>query len=186
MDEVAVLAANALVSSCLNYFRSLSSFNICHAQTAVYSNTLARIVTSCNRNSKLSAVLKELHWSPVKFHCFFKTATLVYKFLHSCHASYFSAVLSINCGRCGTRYISPDKRFLVVAQYYQSVHISKKHFDHSFSFDASTVWNDLPDNVCSAPTPAHFRRRLKSYPLTKGLAYKRSDVCDVDLAMSME
>ena len=50
-DEAASLAANALVSSCLDYcnslFRSLSSLNMC--KLSCVQNTVARIVTDCNK-----------------------------------------------------------------------------------------------------------------------------------------
>ena len=61
-DEAAILAVNALVSSCLDYcsslFRSLSSLNM-HAQTAVYSkHTCYMIVTHCNKYTWASPILK--------------------------------------------------------------------------------------------------------------------------------
>ena len=59
------------------------------------------------------------------------------------------------------------KRFLEVPQYYSSVHNSKKHFGHSFAFDAPTVWNDLPYDVHSAPSLACFKEKLKSYLFNK-------------------
>ena len=79
-DAAAVLAANALVSSCLDYcnslFRSLSSFHMRELQCIQI--TLGRIVTNCNRYSQASPILKKLHWLPVEFRCIFKTVTLVY------------------------------------------------------------------------------------------------------------
>ena len=128
---------------------------------------LRRIVTNCNRYSRASPILKKLHWLPAEFRCIFKTATLVYKFLYSGHPNYFSPHLSIHCGRYGTRYNHPDKRLLEVPQFYPSVHKSKKHFGHSFAFDAPTLWNDLPDDICSALTLACFRKKLKSYLFDK-------------------
>ena len=125
-DEAAVLAANDLMSSCLDYynslFRSLSSFNMHKLQCI--QNTLGRIVTNCNRYSRATPILKKLHWLPVEFRCIFKTAILVYKFLHSGHPSYFSPHLSIRCRIYGTRYNRPDKKFLEVPQYFPLVHES--------------------------------------------------------------
>ena len=54
-----------------------------------------------------------------------------------------------------------------VPQFCPSVHKSKKHFGHSFAFDAPMVWNDLPDEVRSAPIFACFIKRLKSYLFKK-------------------
>ena len=168
-DEAAVLVANALVSSHLDYcnslLKSLSSFNMCKLQCI--QNTLGKIVTNCNRYSQATCILKKLCWLQVEFQCIFKTATLVDKFLYSGHPSYFSPHLSIHCGRYGTRSNHPDKRFMEVPQYYPSVHKSKKHFSHSFAFDAPTLWNDLPDHVHSAPNLACFRKKLKSYLFDK-------------------
>ena len=83
--EVAVLAVNALVSSHLDYcnslFRALSCFNLHKLQSI--QNTLARIVTNHRKYAHVTPILKQLHWLPVKYRCMFKTATLVYKFLHS-------------------------------------------------------------------------------------------------------
>ena len=92
-----------------------------------------------------SPILKRLHWLPVEFRCIFKTATVVYKFFHKGHPSYFGPFLSTRRGRYSTRYNHPDKRFLGVPQFCPSVHKSKNHFGHSFAFDAPTVWNHLRD-----------------------------------------
>ena len=73
-DEAAILAANALVTSRLDYcnslFRSLSSLNMRKLQCI--QNTLARIVTNCNKYTRASPILKRLHWLPVEICCIFK------------------------------------------------------------------------------------------------------------------
>ena len=93
--EVAVLSANALLSSHLDYcnclFRGLSCFNLHKLQSI--QNTLARIVTNHRKYAHVTPILKQLHWLPIKYRCMFKTATLVYKFFllpifnHSCHSA---------------------------------------------------------------------------------------------------
>ena len=80
-DDAAVLAANAPVSSRLDYcnslFRGLSSFH--KRKLQCIQNTLGRIVTNCNyRYSRAMPILKKLHWLPVEFRCIFKMATLVF------------------------------------------------------------------------------------------------------------
>ena len=138
-DEAAILAANALVTSRLDYcnslFRSLSSLNMRKLQCI--QNTLARIVTNCNKYTQASPILKQLHWLPVEFRCIFKTATLVYKFLHNGHPSYFNPLLSTRCGRYSTRYNHLDKRFLEVPQFCPSVHQSKKSLWPQLCFGCS-------------------------------------------------
>ena len=129
---------NALVNSRLDYYSLFSE--VCPVLTntncSVFKTHLVGLSLIAIYTHELLLFFKKLHWLPVEFRCIFKTAILVYKFLHSGHPSYSSPHLSICCGRCGTRYNYPDKRFLEVPQYYPSVHKPKKHFSHSFALDA--------------------------------------------------
>ena len=65
--EVAVLAANALVSSRLDYcnslLRGLSGFNQYKLQSI--QNTLACIVTNHGKYAQVTPILQKLHWLPV-------------------------------------------------------------------------------------------------------------------------
>ena len=159
--EVAVLAANALVSSRLDYCNSLFRGLSCFYQHKLRSiqNTLARIVTN---HRKYAHVLKQLHWLPVKYRCMFKTATLVYKFLHSGSPSYFQPFLSLSSCSYSTRRSHPDHQYLTVPPFRSSVFKSVKHFDHSFAFYAPKIWNELPYDVRSAASVASFRKKLKT------------------------
>ena len=83
--DASVLVANALVGILLDYckslFRSLSKFNLCKLQCI--QNSAARIVSNASRYSSITPVVKQLHWLPVLWRMVFKTATLIYKFLHT-------------------------------------------------------------------------------------------------------
>ena len=122
-SEVAVLAANALVSSRLDYcnslFRDLSGFNQHKLQSI--QNTLARIVTNHRKYAHVTPILQKLHWLPVKYRCIFKTATLVYKFLHSGSPSYFEPFLSFISCPYSTRHSHPDRQYLTVPPFHQSL-----------------------------------------------------------------
>ena len=167
--EVAVLAANALVSSRLDYcnslFRGLSCFNLHKLQSI--QNTLACIVTNHRKYAHVMPILKQLHWLPVKYRCMFKTATLVYKFLHSGSPSYFQPFLSPSSCSYSTGRSHPDQQYLTVAPFHSSVFKSVKHFDHSFAFDTPKIWNELPRDLRSAVSVASFRRKLKTYLFAK-------------------
>ena len=67
--KVAVLAANVLVSSRLDYcnslFRGLSCFNQ-HKLQSIH-NTVARIVTNHRKYAHVTPILKQLHWLPGKY-----------------------------------------------------------------------------------------------------------------------
>ena len=117
--EVAVLAANALVNSRLDYcnclFRGLSCFNLHKLQSI--QNTLARIVTNHRKYAHVTPILKQLHWVPINYRCMFKTATLVYKFLHSGSPSYFQPFLSLSSCSYSTRPSHPDRQYLTVPPF---------------------------------------------------------------------
>ena len=142
--EVAVLAANGLVSSrldhCNSLFRDLSCFNQHKLQSI--QNTLAWIVTNHRKYAHVTPILKQLHWLPIKYSCMFKTATLVYKFLH----------------RGSPSYLQP---------FRPSVFKSVKHFYHSFASDAPKIWNELLHDVCSAASVTSFRKKHKTYLFPK-------------------
>ena len=95
-QDVSVLVANALVSSRLDYcnslFRSLSKFN--RRKLQCIQNSAARIVSNTSRYTSITPVLRKLHWLPVEQGMVFKTATLVYKFLHTGFPRYFASYLS--------------------------------------------------------------------------------------------
>ena len=71
-----ILVANAHVSSWLD-------------------NKRVSIIISTSRCINITPDLKKLHWLPVEYHSEFKTATLVYKFLHTC---YFALYISSHSG----------------------------------------------------------------------------------------
>ena len=93
-QDAAVSVANAFVSSQLDYcnslFRSLSKFNLHRLQSI--QNSAARIVTNSSKYTRITPVLRKLHWLPVQFRSEFKL--LVYKFIHTGFPKYFAPYLS--------------------------------------------------------------------------------------------
>ena len=77
----------------------------------------------------------------------FKTATLVYKFLHGGSPYYFEPFLPLSSCSYSTRHSHPDRQHLIVPPFHSSVLKSVKHFGHSFAFDAPNIWNELPNDV---------------------------------------
>ena len=157
----ALMAANALVGSCLDYynslFRGLSALDLRKLQCV--QNSLARFVANTTKYSHITPIRKALHWLPIKYHSIFKTAVLVYKFLHRGNPKYFAPFLIPRHSAYKTRQSQSDGMFLEVP-HFASVF---KHFGLSFAYDAPMIWNNLPDMVCSANSLASFRSRLKSY-----------------------
>ena len=107
-----------------------------------------------------------LHWLPVFHRSVFKTALLVYKFLHSGNPKYFEPFLKPRSSVYRTRSSQSDGVLLEVP-HCASIYKSKKHFGHSFAYDATRIWNDLPGDVRSAKSLSSFRKKLKTYLFEK-------------------
>ena len=116
------------------------------------------IVTNQRRFTRASPILKSLHWLPVKYRSMFKVATFVYKFLTYNHPCYFSSsFVPYNCNY-NTRRSRTDKKFLITPQYNPPEHRSKKQFNYTLAFDAAAIWNNLPENIRTAPSCTSFRK----------------------------
>ena len=126
------------------------------------SKTAARIVSNTSRYTSITPVLKKLHWLPVEQRIVFKTATLVYKYLHTGFPRYFAPYLSSYNSSHSTRRSQNGGNFLAIPKFYPSVHKSVKQFGYSFAFDAPTVWNSLPDEILASSSLASFRKQCKT------------------------
>ena len=94
-------------------FRSLSIASLHRLQSI--QNCAARIVTNLCRYTRITPVLRKLHWLPIQFHSEFKLATLVYKFIRTGFPKYFAPHLSTYCNTCNTR-----RRVLPISSMYQN------------------------------------------------------------------
>ena len=168
--SAALALANALVSSRLDYCNSLMTSTLSckdlHKLQCI-QNSLARIVTYTPKYAHITPVLKSLHWLPVKYRCIFKTATIIYKYLHTGLPKYFSPHISLYTCSSNTRRSNPRNKILTTPFYNKSIFKSKLQFNNSFSYNGPNVWNDLPLAVRTAPSLYSFRRSLKSYLFSK-------------------
>ena len=117
------MAVNALVVSRLDYcnslFRSLSALDLHKLQCV--QNSLARIVTNTTKYSHITPVRKILHWLPIEHHSIFKTALLVYKFLHCGYPKYFAPFLKPRQSVYNTHKSQADGMFLALPLQYISL-----------------------------------------------------------------
>ena len=157
--------SNAFVSSrldyCNSFFRSLSKFNLHRLQSI--QNSAARIVINLSKYTRITLVLRKLHWLPVQFRSEFKLTTLVYMFIHTGFLKYFARYLSTYRTTYNTRHCQSVANFLNVPKFQPTIHKFTKQFGFSFAFDAPTVWNSLPEDIRASPTIASFRKKLKIY-----------------------
>ena len=89
--------------------------NICPRKCI--QNSAARIVSNTSRYTSITPVLKKLHWLPVEQRTVFKTATLVYKYLHTGFPRYFAPYLSSYSSSYSTRRSQSGGNFLVIPKF---------------------------------------------------------------------
>ena len=137
--------SNAKLFKHIYLFRGLSVATLRKLQCI--QNSLARIVCRTTCLSHTTPLRKALHWLPIRHRCIFKTALLVYKYLHTNCPKYFSPFLKVRQCAYNTRLSQSDGIILHVPQYQPSIYKSTKQFGLSFAYDAPKIWNELPDDV---------------------------------------
>ena len=146
----------AMVISCLDYcnsvFIGLPADQIARLQRV--QNNAARLVLEKRRRDRVTPLLKELHWLPVKFHCQYKIATLAYRHFEGSLPPYFcSSLCTYELSRC---LWSNEKLLKIPKQNLKS------SGQRSFSFMAPSLWNSLPATLRNVPTLSQFKSQLKT------------------------
>ena len=154
----AIILANALVSSKLDYcnslFYGLPSSSIYRLQKI--QNALARVVIpSAKRYHHITPTLRTLHWLPVEKRITYKIATLTFKTLQAQLPSYLSDLL---VPYRPSRYLRSASQDLLVVP-----NIKTAAGRRSFAYAAPTVWNSLPLHIRSSSSLASFHTALKTY-----------------------
>ena len=122
-------------------------------------NSAARLIFRIRRSEHITPALISLHWLRVPERISFKLAVMTYRSIHGTSLSYlqscFTRVSDITSRR---RLRSSISHRLEVPPVRLSI-VGKR----SFPISGSSVWNDLPLHVASAPSLAVFRQRLKTF-----------------------
>ena len=151
--ETAILLANAMVSSRLDYCNSLlygvSKSNIAKLQRV--QNALCRIIFRLDKMSHVTPFLKKLHWLPIQHRILFKYNLLVFKAIDLSQPPYLSALIRSSSLTRGNR--------LSISSTRPNKHIGR----HGFAVAAPAEWNKLPQTVRSQQTIDGFRNQLKTY-----------------------
>ena len=132
-----------------HFFRSLSKVNLHRLQSI--QNSAARIVTNSCKYTRITPVLRKLHWLPIQFRSEFKLATLGYKFIHTGFPKYFAPHLSTYRITYNTRH-----RVLPISSMYQN-------FNLQFTNPLSSLASVLP--LMLPLFGIHFLKTSVHYPL---------------------
>ena len=117
-------------------------------------NAAAHLVSCTRKYDRVTPVLRELHWLPVKQRIIFRI--LLCKALKALAPQYISDFLVQYKPPRALR--SSDKKLLQVPHFKL-----KSYGGRSFSYIAPYLWNQLPDAIWQAPSLATFKSNLKTY-----------------------
>ena len=115
-------------------------------------NSAARVVCRRSRFDRITPLLRELHWLPVRARVNYKILTLAHKVVNGGGPGYLSSFLQPTVGR--TR--STTFRSL------QAKRTRTKFGDRSFSACAPRLWNNLPLSLRALPE-LQFKKQLKTH-----------------------
>ena len=156
--EASKTVAAAIVGSRLDFCNSLlagtSVSNLNRLQ--LVQNTLARKVAQKPRFCRITPVLSDLHWLPVRHRISFKIATITFKVLQFQQPSYLAPLIP---RYQPARALRSSSSFSICVPPRKTTMASSK----SFSSVASSLWNALPSHLSSIPTLPAFRRALKHH-----------------------
>ena len=123
-------------------------------------NTCARLICSQPRFSRITPILRDLHWLPVRQRISFKILLIVYKALIGQAPSYISELL-LNKVHKHTHNLrsSHDTLLLQIPTCKTKITLG----DRAFVCAAPKLWNNLPFEIRTSSSVETFKSRLKTY-----------------------
>ena len=121
-------------------------------------HSAARIIMCIKRHDRqsITAVLRRLHWLPVKWRINYKIVVLVFRALHGLAPAYLSTLITPYEPRHALR--STDSALLCVPR-----HKLERYGRRSFSCAGPVLWNSLPEDMRLADSLNSFKSLLKTH-----------------------
>ena len=121
-------------------------------------HSAARIIMCIKRHDRqsITAVLRHLHWLPVKWRINYKIVVLVFRALHGLAPAYVSTLIMPYQPRRALR--SAGSALLCVPR-----HNLECYGRRSFSCAGPVLWNSLPEDMRLADSLNSFKSHLKTH-----------------------
>ena len=123
-------------------------------------HSAARIIMCIKRHDRqsITAVLRQLHWLPVKWRINYKivTVVLVFRALHGMAPAYVSPLI--------TPY-EPRRALRWTGMLCVPSHNLERYGRRSFSCAGPVLWNSLPEDMCLTDSLNSFKSHLKTHYL---------------------
>src|SRR5215469_17189035 len=160
--NTAVILANALVSSNLDYCNSLYYSlpqTTLHRLQLVQNSLAGAVFTNLTRRDHITPALHKLQWLPIHQRVKFKICLLTYKSLYNEAPTYLSELLK---SYTPTRNLRSSDASRLSVPFMKSCSGRR-----AFSYAAPSLWNSLPFKIRLSPTLSSFRASPKTflYPL---------------------
>ena len=136
--------------SCYNRIRAINDCVITRLQCIMNSSS-----------ESYFALLHKLHWLPVSYRIEFKISTLTFKVVKFQKPAYIFDLIASYVPPRSLR--SSNKNLLIVPD------IRSEMGQRSFTFAAPTIWNSLPQHICSSDSLSAFCGLLKTLLYQKSL-----------------
>ena len=162
---------NSLIISKIDYCNSLYH-NLPANQLKKLQNILhrgARLITGSSRRDRITPILIDLHWLPIKARIEYKICVLTFLALKTDEPGYLKEKLR--------KYTLPETqsqtRHALNQHRLDQPTAKSKYGDRAFSHSAPRLYNKLPNHIKDSENIVTFKKNLKTF-----LFRKSYDLCD--------
>ena len=116
-------------------------------------NCAARVITKSSYNTNSSCLLNSVSWDNLSVRRTKQKANVMYKCINK---------LAPNC-LCNM--FTPSALSFDLRDASQKLYLPKPRTDylkHSFSYSVASLWNDLPEDICTTKSLHNFKRKLRN------------------------
>ena len=123
-------------------------------------NTCARLIMSCPKFSRITPLLRDLHWLPVRQRISFKILLIVYKAMIGQAPNYITELLNVKSHKhTHNLRSSNDTHLLQIPSHETKITLG----DRAFACAAPRLWNSLPLNIRNSQSLNTFKTKLKTH-----------------------
>ena len=117
-------------------------------------------ICGCSKFSRITPLLRDLHWLPVRQRISFKILLIVYKALLGQTPTYISELLKFKSNEHTHNLRSSlDILLLQIPSYKTKITLG----DRAFACAAPKLWNNLPLEIRKSPSVNVFKSKLKAH-----------------------